>query len=109
VTVAELIKILQRADPEAEVFSEFEGDFGPTDPSEVRVGEAVWVDTGAKYADGKPMDPSLFRSNHPFVTKYIPEGRAKEVKRCTGVLLWSGQSGRHWPKRLDGLPSEDEQ
>jgi hypothetical protein len=96
--VSELVKLLQKADPEAEVFSEFEGSINAIAPDDVRVAPVHLVRLIAK---GEVVSPGNAPHHYNFdcwTTRTDDEKRI--VRSCEGVLLGAGQSDSEWPVRL---------
>ena len=98
--VKDLIRLLERADPEALVFDEFEGDFSEMEEGDIRVGDVSLIDI---YVDRKTDVEFLHwtRDSHPYIT----DQHRPAKQRCRGVLLGVGQSENQWPEFLKDEPS----
>jgi hypothetical protein len=93
VKVSELIETLKNAPPDAEVFSEYEGNISPIEADDIRFGRAKLL----RLIEASPDRTEPYDS---WYVAALPDDGDKIVRSCSGVLLCAGGSNDAWPDRL---------
>lgn len=97
--VRELIALLQKADPDAEVFFGHEQGFDPMRWDGITTDEVTEVACRIYRDDPATEWMTWVEASHPWSIDASDPTR-RVARRCQGVLF-----GSAWPKRLDGKKS----